>query len=543
MATKTAATPLFRQNAIDRVLGYFAPGRALSRLRSRAVLNAMDSSGFTAPSSARRSMRGWNVSANSADTDTLPKLTELRAASRDLAMNSPVAAGALERYRTNGIGYGLTLQSQVDRDVLGLSPEEAERWQQETEREFKLLAESKDMDAARTLDFYRMQSLAFVSSLESGEVFVLLPHIPRPNMPYDLRVRILESDMVCQPYGIPDTRKIRSGIETDDNGAPVTYHIAGKHPGDMYGFSTSDNTWTPVPAYGAVSGKRNVLHIFDQRRPGQRRGVPIFAPVIEQLKQLTRLSDAELMAAVIASFFTVFIKRVGAGDSMGLGETYAPDQQVVNATHRADDAYLKQLGSGSMVELDDGEDISVAESKRPNAAFDPFFVSIVKQIGCAINLPFEVLMLHFTASYSASRAAIEQAWRTFICRRVNFSRDFCQPIYEEFLTEAVLRGRIKAPGFFLDPAIRKAWCGSLWQGPGKGQIDTLKETKAAVMKINANLSTHSKEAAAIDGDDWDRVVDRRSFEEHKLRKLGLLKKNIDSDDTADTLEDLAQLAE
>lgn len=51
--------------------------------------------------------------------------------------------------------------------------------------------------------------------------------------------------------------------------------------------------------------------------------------------------------------------------------------------------------------------------------------------------------------------------------------------YEEFITEAVARGRLQAPGFFLDPAIRAAWCGTEWYGTAQGQIDPLKEAKAA----------------------------------------------------------------
>ncbi len=47
----------------------------------------------------------------------------------------------------------------------------------------------------------------------------------------------------------------------------------------------------------------------DWERPGQRRGVPVLAPVIEALKQLGRYTDAELVAAVVSGLFTVFVKQ------------------------------------------------------------------------------------------------------------------------------------------------------------------------------------------------------------------------------------------
>ena len=56
--------------------------------------------------------------------------------------------------------------------------------------------------------------------------------------------------------------------------------------------------WQRVEAYGAETGRRNVLHIIDRERIGQRRGVPMLAPVLEAIKQLGRYTDAEIMAAV-----------------------------------------------------------------------------------------------------------------------------------------------------------------------------------------------------------------------------------------------------
>jgi capsid protein len=56
-----------------------------------------------------------------------------------------------------------------------------------------------------------------------------------------------------------------------------------------------------------------VIHLLDVDRIAQTRGVPMLAPVIEALKQLDRYAEAELMAAVVSAFFTVFIKTDGDG--------------------------------------------------------------------------------------------------------------------------------------------------------------------------------------------------------------------------------------
>ena len=490
------------------------------------------STGYVASGSARRSMRGWSPAARSADADTIPKLEEIRASARDLYMNSPIATGALERFQTNVVGYGLSFQSRIDRKFLRLSDEQAEEWERTTEREFRLWAESTDCDAARTNDFYSIQALSYLSKIMSGDVFVLLPSIPRPGNVYDLRIRLLEADMVSNPNNHMDNEKIAGGIEVDDNGAPVTYHVSKRHPG---GLGLNSNEWIKISAFAPRTGLRQVLHIFDQKRPGQRRGVPMLAPVIETLKMATRLSEAELMAAVVSSFFTVFVKSEDGENP--LAQSFDEDQRVTNSTQTPDDKNTYEMGHGSVVGLSERESVELADPKRPNAAYDPFFVAMIKQVGSAIGCPFEVLLQHFASSYSASRAALLEAWKSFLVHRtVNVERGLCKPVYKRWLLEAVIKGRVVAPGFIENTAIREAWCGSKWLGQGQGQLNPVVETRAAIMRIEGGLSTYSKETALIDGDDWDSMSDRGAREE-KLRrkKYGIIdptrrERGDDSDD-------------
>ncbi len=88
--------------------------------------------------------------------------------------------------------------------------------------------------------------------------------------------------------------------------------------------------------------------------------------------------------------------------------------------------------------------------------------SVLREVGIAIGLPFEVLIKHFTASYSASRPALLGAWRFFRNRRQRVADGFCQPIYEAFMDEAVSSGRISAPGYFDEPPLRKAYLQAQW---------------------------------------------------------------------------------
>ena len=107
-------------------------------------------------------------------------------------------------------------------------------------------------------------------------------------------------------------------------------------------------------------------------------------------------------------------------------------------------------------------------------------------------------------------------------RRAWFVDDFCQPVYEIWLAEAVALGRVKAPGFFVDPLLRAAWCGARWIGPVQGQLDPLKEAKAAVLLINRGIKTHEQVTRELGGGDWEANVEQVKRENELLRQAGCL---------------------
>jgi lambda family phage portal protein len=477
-----------KENVIDRLVSYLSPTRGQQRFRARASMAIIG--GYSGGSRRRRSLKGWNVTSNDADSDLLPDLAMLRERSRDLVRNTPIAAGAINTPVTNVVGGGLKLHSMIDQDYLGMEEAEADAWEAAAEREFNLWAGNPiHCDAAATLNFYGHTEMALRSTLENGDIFYLLPHIKRTGSPYLVKLKAIEADRVTNENNKRDTTKVAGGIQLDDNGAPSHYHIMQSHPGAMV---RTGKKWDVIPAFGAKSGRRNVLHLFEQRRPGQRRGVPYLAPVIESLKQLGRYTDAELMAAVVSGMFTVFV-HTDSDDPLT-----NDDGTAVNS-----DADL-ELGNGKIIALSGDDKIEIADPRRPNASFDPFVMSILRQIGAALEIPYELLIKHFTASYSASRAAIMEAWKLFKKRRAWLSDYFCNPVYEAVITEAVLAGRLVAPGFMDDVRIRAAYLGAEWVGPGKGQIQEKQEVEAAALRVKHNFSTEAKETAEMNGGNWTR---------------------------------------
>ena len=471
----------------------------------------------------KKAVKGFNAPSGSPHEDIDFNNYTLRQRARMLYMAAPIATSAIKTNRTNVVGVGLRLKSRINREVLGLSPEQAEAWQKQTEREFALWAENKRAcDATGMNNFYGLQQLALISWLLSGDcIGVLKQYKVDRLLPYSLRVHLIESDRIATPgnYGTgtsvnyttgknPDNgNTIYDGVEVDSNGAVVAYHVRSSYPFEVGAPTT---TWARVLAYQEHTGLPNVVHVVECERPDQYRGVSYLAQVIEPLLQIRRYTESELMAAVIESFFTAFIKTEAPTDENPFNQV-EPDPP---GEPSGPNEY--SMGPGQVNVMEPGEDVVFADPKRPAGGFDAFVTAICSQIGAALEIPADLLLKKFNASYSASRAALLEAWKAFKMRREWLADDFCRPIYEVWMSEAVARGRIYAPGFFDNPAIHAAYLGSEWLGPSQGQLDPTKEITAEILACSEGFSTHEQSTIRLNGGQWDANVEQLLRENEKL---------------------------
>lgn len=510
-----------------------APGVVITARRMLQALNT----GFSesGASTSKGSMKGWLPEPSSPQSDIDANLPLLRGRSRSAIMNLPLASSAVVTSRTHVIGAGLRLRARIKAKILGLTPEEAAEWERNTEAEFDLFAGSKFCDLHKKNNLYDLQDIAYVGYLANGDSWAALKYRPPlPGMPYSLRIQLFEADRVSNPdsAGIggltllsvqaknpANGNRIINGVEIDDDGAVEAYWICNRHPYDPTNM-TQPPKWVRVEAFGRETGQPNILQICHDERPEQYRGVPYLAPVLEALKQVTRYTEAELTAAIVRTFLTVFFEQVQGISSGGLPDfpmkEAIPEDQKISL-----DPNEFELGAGSINVLPPGYKATAIDAGRSISAYESFANQLIRQIAACLEQPYEVLIKAFAASYSASRAALLQAWAAYRMRRIWFARDFCQPVYEAWLAEAVAIGRIEASGFFDDPRIRKAWCGAEWYGPVMGVLDPVKEAQGAILRIQAGLSTGEREAAEMTGTDFDENIALRAMELRAMAAQGV----------------------
>ena len=441
-------------------------------------------------SSSRRT-RGWAPGQGSPAADILPDLEELRGRSRDLERNSPLALGAIQTKANGVVGTGLHMRSVIDFTVLGISDQEKiQQLQYTIEREWEIF--EREADFTGLTHFKDMQRLLYWSGTISGDIGIARRWRKRTGETYGTRVVAIEADRICNPNRHTDSDAVQGGVKISADGEILGYHVTDRHPGDIRGAALK---WGYVPRRGP-SGMLQFILAGRATRPGQVRGVPLFAPIEETLKQLGDYTNAEIKAAINDAYLFAFEEQPSEVDDEGNPIITRPDGE----TDASGELTLEDL---TITTLPPGSKFNVKKPERPNTAFDGFVSAFCKYIGTALGLPYEVLLMHFGASFSASRGALEVAWKGFLVEQAWFIRTVLDPIREWQFTEMVASGRFDAPGFFEDPIKRAAWLGREWIGPTRIQINPQVEAKADEVDINIGVKTREQVMTERTGGSFD----------------------------------------
>ncbi|MDR1586292.1 MAG: phage portal protein, partial [Treponema sp.] len=483
-------------------------GNPISRTNNKFLASGYSHS---AASLTKPVFKGWNWTGGAPDDDIVANLPVIRQRSRQLTMEAPIIAGLYKTLAINTVGDGLRPEPTPDADFLEMSEEDVKNWKSSVLRLWETFAESTACDLYHRDNFYELTRLVFRAQQEAGDVFVTMPRFERKNAPFALKIQVIEADCCSDPDAVErieherQGNDIYGGVEISKWGNVVGYWFYTGHPlakRRPHAFRHNDVNyprWIFIPAYGAETGLPNVLHLMESDRPGQRRGVPVIAPVVELALTLDRYIKAEAVAAQIQAMFTLVVTSENPDAAAGEMENLEGDEggQLADG-----DDNLIALGNGIVQYARPGETVTPVNPSRPTTSFGLFIKSCLEMMGPAVGVPYELLVQLYQASFSASQAANNVARSNFKVKRSGLVHDFCQPVYEAFMDEAVMRGWINAPGYFDDVVTRRAYTRAKWNGPGMPHID-LGKSAANYEKLTAlGYATASEATSELTGGNY-----------------------------------------
>lgn len=456
----------------------------------------------------------------------------------DMVQNDGLAMGAVNTHRDSIVGSQYLLNAQPDYELLkkltGRAFDESwyEDFQQHVESKFNLLADSTEgwFDAAGTGTLTDLIRLGVTSFFLTGEVLATVEWLKQNGRPFQTAIQMVAPIRLSNPDGRTDDRFLSRGVEKDAYGAPIAYFIRMTHPAawnDARMFQ-----WKRVPAYKPW-GRRQVIHIREALQAEQTRGISDMVAVLKNMRMTKKFKEITLQHALVNASYAAAIEselpkemvyaQMGAGGNgfaNMLGEYMsALSAYVANSNNIAVDGV-------KMPHLFPGTKLNLQTLGTPGGIGTGFEESLLRHTAAALGLSYEEFSHDYTkTNYSSARASGAQTWKYMQARKKLVADRTAKMIYALWFEEEMNNDRIPLPSgagpeIFYDPVVREALLSCSWIGASRGQIDELKETQSAVMRINSGLSTCEEENARL-GQDWRRVFQQRSREMKLAEALGL----------------------
>ena len=485
------------------------PGRPVSQktMIARQVAQALQaksepahpqiSARYDAAGRGRR-MAGWNPPSSGPNV-AVAGLQTIRDRARDSSRNDWSAESAIQKWTTNLVGIGITPRF---KRVLSKSRKQA------ITDLYSDFAEQADADCV--LNIYGLQSLVVRAWLDSGEVFARRrPRFLDEGLAVPMQVQAIESDMVpmldADSYeGLPSNHKIRSGIELNKKGKRVAYWVHKEHPGDG-GMGYSSNDLIRVPA-------ADMCHIFEQKRPGQLRGVSALAPVLARMRNIETYDDNTLERQKLANMMVGFIKRSmppAAGDEDIDPMTGQP------IAEEGPSGPLLGMQPGLLQELDDGQSVEWSNPPEAGTTYSDYMRTQHMGTAAAAGLPYEV---HSGDIREVSDRTLRVVINEF--RRFAEARQwqiiipmFCQRVIDWFVDAAVLAGKITIEE---SDSVRR-----VEHAPhGWAHIHPVQDPTGKKIEVDAGFISRSSVIGAR-GDDPDAVDEERQADDLRQQALAI----------------------
>lgn len=402
--------------------------------------------------------------------------SRLREIARYLDENSDIAIAVLDDLTNKSIGTGIGIEPTVRLR----SGKLATRANDEIRKALRAWT-GEAIDVRRDLPWGELQRAIFRAWLRDGEI--LIKHVEgisaainhRGPIPYSLE--LLEADHL--PFevfsGGAEGNRVVHGVELNGWGQAVAYHLTRSHPGD-YGLRSS-TLRTDVIRTAAQA----ITHLKFARRIGQTRGVTVFHGVLTRIQDVKDWDESELVAARVASAFTVAITR---------NEIYTGSVNVQDGRR----AY--ELAPGMIIDdLMPGESVETISSNRPTTTYDQFRASQQRGIAAGTGASHSSVSRRYDGNYSAQRQEMTESQTAYAALRRYFIARFIREVYRRALDLAELAGVVNLAG--VDPATRYNFEAI---EPAMPWIDPLKEINADKLAIEAKIRSRHQVIRARGGD-------------------------------------------
>jgi len=461
-----------------------------------------------AAAQVNRLTQGWSTISASANADIFRSLDALRARSRKLAMDDEYVKKWLKMVETNVVGpVGFRFQARVY-DQPG-SPDTLAN--DAIESAWLRFGKKGVADITGKMTLATMCQLLIKAVARDGEYLVQIVRGKGADNPFGLALRVLDIDRLdtnLNRAGGPGVNTIRMGVEINEYGRPINYHLRTQHPGEVYNSTTgrAESTHVVVPA-------ADIIHDFVCDRPEQVRGVPWAHAAMVRLNNLGGYEEAAVIAA-----------RVGAS-KMGFFTTEDGQGEIVSTgtdDGTADGGLVMDADPGSFQSLPSGVKFEAFDPDYPAAMYADFVKANLRGIASGLGVAYHALANDLEGvSFSSIRSGTLEERDSWMLIQEWFCSSFLDRVHAEFMQAALGFGQIALPNGAtlplgkIDKFSAHTFIGRRWEW-----VDPRADIEADLSAINAGLKSPQSVVGKMGGDYEDVLIEIKQAEDLR-KKLGI----------------------
>ncbi len=461
---------------LDRAVGWLGLQRK-SGLRASSW-SAADSN---------RLLLDWVWSHLSADQEIRGDLLTLRGRARELVRNTSWGRRYIQLLRNNVVGHkGVRLQARLQ-NAQGLPRDTINR---RIEASWAEWGKPEHASVDRRLSWRGLQSLLIATVAQDGEALVRL--VRGFENPFAFALQPIDPDLLDhtlnRPRGSSEGNEIRMGVEVNDWGEPVAYHLFATHPSEL-----GSRERIRVPA-------DQIIHLYDPYRVNQTRGVTWLAPVMLDLNMLRGYYEAELVASRIAAAKGGFFTSDGEN-----GQPPGPDAKKLTM----------DAEPGVFDELPPGMQFTPWDPQHPNAAFKDFSSAMLRSIATGLGVSYTSLTNDLSSiNFSSIRAGLLDERDGYRWHQQWLIEHLHRRVYAAWVEMGLLSGqldlRLQTPEYFRVE----------WQPRGWPWVDPLKDIQASVLAVEQGFDSR-KRVVGEQGRDLEEVFDDLKAEQALAKEKGI----------------------
>lgn len=438
--------------------------------------------GFTA-ARVDRLTASWMATVASINQELKGDLDRLRARARDLTKNNDYARKFKKMVVSNVVGpNGFALQSRVINQPGEPRPGEPDGLASAAiESAFWAWARRGVCDVTGKMSFADICRAILGGMASDGEYLVRQVLGAAAGNAHGYALQLIDVDRLDTRYNVTRAEgrnAVVMGVEINPYGRPVAYHILSAHPADHSEARIRER----IPA-------DQILHDFVPEFAEQVRGVPWMSAAILTLHHLGEFESSALLAARKgADTLGFFVSPNGEPPALG-GESAEGEPIDVSVPGHYDT-------------LPEGYDFRPYDSRYPDAMLADFTKAFLRRAASGLNVAYNGLGNDLEGvNFSSIRSGVIDERDQWMTLQGWFIESFLVPVFESWLSAALLKGAIVLPNGSALPAEKRGkFLAHHWQGRRWQWVDPMKDIEAARLAIKTGVASPQQIAAQMGAD-------------------------------------------